>query len=57
MSLADELLAAVLADPSRENCAVYADHLVELGVTQFEPATAAEYAGSEQMLKEFFGYQ
>ena len=31
--------------------------LVELGVTQFEPATAEQYAGSEQMLKEFFGYQ
>lgn len=33
------------------------DALVELGVTQFEPATAAQYAGAEQMLKEFFGYQ
>ena len=31
--------------------------LVELGTAKFEPATAAEYAGSEQMLKGFFGYE
>ena len=30
--------------------------LVELGASKFEPATAAEYAGSEAMLKGFFGY-
>ncbi len=30
--------------------------LVELGATQFEPATAAEYAGAEAVLKTFFGY-
>lgn len=31
--------------------------LVELGASKFEPATVAEYAGSEQMLKGFFGYE
>jgi len=31
--------------------------LTELGTARFEPATAAEYAGSEQMLKGFFGYE
>lgn len=31
--------------------------LMELGASKFEPATAAEYAGSERMLKGFFGYQ
>lgn len=30
--------------------------LVELGTSRFEPTTAAEYAGSEAMLKGFFGY-
>jgi hypothetical protein len=30
--------------------------LVELGATQFEPATAAEYFGIEQALSSFFGY-
>jgi ABC-type phosphate/phosphonate transport system substrate-binding protein len=31
--------------------------LFELGVTKFVPATAAEYAGSEQALKNFIGYK
>jgi ABC-type phosphate/phosphonate transport system substrate-binding protein len=31
--------------------------LFELGVTKFVPATAAEYAGSEQTLKNFIGYK
>jgi ABC-type phosphate/phosphonate transport system substrate-binding protein len=31
--------------------------LFELGVTKFVPATAAEYAGAEQMLKSFTGYK
>ena len=31
--------------------------LTELGASKFEPATAADYAGSEQMLKGFFGYE
>lgn len=30
--------------------------LVELGASKFEPTNAAEYAGSEAMLKGFFGY-
>ena len=30
--------------------------LAEIGVTRFEPATAAEYEGAEKMLKEFYGY-
>ena len=31
--------------------------LFELGVTKFVPASAAEYAGAEQMLKNFIGYK
>ena len=31
--------------------------LQEIGSRRFEPASATEYAGSEQMLREFFGYQ
>lgn len=31
--------------------------LFELGVTKFVPATAKEYAGDEQSLKSFIGYQ
>ena len=31
--------------------------LTEVGASKFEPATVAEYAGSEQMLKGFFGYE
>ncbi|MDR3386237.1 MAG: PhnD/SsuA/transferrin family substrate-binding protein [Rudaea sp.] len=31
--------------------------LFELGVTKFVPATAKDYAGSEQMLKNYFGYK
>lgn len=31
--------------------------LVEIGSTRFEPTRAAEYAGSQDMLKGFFGYQ
>lgn len=30
--------------------------LVELGATEFEPATAADYAGAESVLSSFFGY-
>jgi ABC-type phosphate/phosphonate transport system substrate-binding protein len=39
------------ADPDAANL------LFELGVTKFVEANAAEYAGSEQALKDFFGYQ
>jgi hypothetical protein len=31
--------------------------LNELGITRFEEASAAEYRGAEQMLREFYGYQ
>lgn len=31
--------------------------LLELRISRFEPARAAEYAGSDQMLREFHGYQ
>ena len=31
--------------------------LLELGVTRFVEASAAEYAGSETVLKDFYGYQ
>lgn len=31
--------------------------LFELGVTKFVPASAAEYAGDEQVLKNYFGYK
>jgi len=33
------------------------DVLSELGATQFVPATAADYAGSERLLRGVFGYQ
>lgn len=33
------------------------DVLAELGATRFEPATAQEYAGHEQMLSGFYGYR
>jgi hypothetical protein len=33
------------------------DVISELGATQFVPATAAEYAGSERLLRGVFGYQ
>jgi hypothetical protein len=33
------------------------DVINELGATQFVPATAAEYAGSERLLRGVFGYQ
>jgi ABC-type phosphate/phosphonate transport system substrate-binding protein len=32
------------------------DVLTEIGASKFEPTTAAEYAGAEQMLSGFFGY-
>jgi hypothetical protein len=32
------------------------DVINELGATQFVPATAAEYAGSERLLRDVFGY-
>ncbi len=31
--------------------------LFDLGVTRFVPASAAEYAGDDQLLKNFFGYK
>ncbi|MGH9726040.1 MAG: PhnD/SsuA/transferrin family substrate-binding protein, partial [Candidatus Acidiferrales bacterium] len=31
--------------------------LFDLGVTKFVPATAAEYVGDDQLLKNFFGYK
>ena len=33
------------------------DVISELGATQFVPATAAEYAGNERLLRGVFGYQ
>jgi hypothetical protein len=33
------------------------DVISELGATQFIPATAADYAGSERLLRGVFGYQ
>jgi hypothetical protein len=30
--------------------------LLELRISRFEPATAAEYAGADRMLREFHGY-
>jgi hypothetical protein len=33
------------------------DVLVELGASAFEPATAADYRGAEQVLRGFFGYR
>ena len=33
------------------------DVINELGATQFVPATAAEYVGSERLLRDVFGYQ
>jgi hypothetical protein len=32
------------------------DVINELGATQFVPATAAEYAGNERLLRDVFGY-
>jgi len=32
------------------------DVINELGATQFVPASAAEYAGSERLLRDVFGY-
>ena len=31
--------------------------LLELGISKFVPATAADYKGAEAMLKDFYGYQ
>jgi ABC-type phosphate/phosphonate transport system substrate-binding protein len=31
--------------------------LVEIGSTRFEPASAADYRGNQDMLKGFFGYE
>jgi ABC-type phosphate/phosphonate transport system substrate-binding protein len=39
-----------------EDPSVY-EVLNELGITRFEATSAAEYAGAEQMLREFYGYQ
>lgn len=39
-----------------EDASLY-EVLSELGMQQFVPATAAEYKGSEQMLKNFYGYK
>ena len=39
-----------------EDPSVY-EVLVELGASQFVPATAAEYAGSERLLRGVFGYK
>jgi ABC-type phosphate/phosphonate transport system substrate-binding protein len=33
------------------------DVLTELGASRFEPTSAAEYRGHEQMLRGFFGYE
>ena len=33
------------------------DVISELGATQFVPATAADYAGNERLLRGVFGYQ
>jgi len=34
-----------------------ANLLLELGISKFVPAKAADYAGGEAMLKDFYGYQ
>lgn len=49
-SITDALLK-LHEDPS-----VY-EVLNELGITRFEATSATEYAGAEQMLREFYGYQ
>ncbi len=33
------------------------EHCRDHGITRFEATSAAEYAGAEQMLREFYGYQ
>lgn len=50
----DAVLAALLKvheDPAANEV------LLELRISRFEPATAAEYAGMDAMLREFHGYQ
>lgn len=46
-----EALLSVHEDPAANEV------LLELRISRFEPATAAEYAGSDRMLREFHGYQ
>lgn len=50
----DAVRAALLT--LHEDPALY-EVLNELGISRFEPATAAEYRGSEAMLRGFFGYE
>ena len=52
-SIRSDITAALLT--LHENADMYSV-LAEIGVTRFEPATAAEYEGAEKMLKEFYGY-
>lgn len=53
-SIRSDITSALLT--LHENADMYSV-LAEIGVTRFEPATAAEYAGAEKVLKEFYGYE
>lgn len=46
-----EALLSIHEDPAANEV------LLELRISRFEPATAAEYAGADRMLREFHGYQ
>ncbi len=53
-SIRSKVTAALLKldqDPALSNL------LLELGISKFVPATAADYKGAEAMLKDFYGYQ
>ena len=52
--VAADIKAALLR--LHEDPSVY-EVLNELGITRFEEATAAEYRGADQMLREFYGFQ
>jgi ABC-type phosphate/phosphonate transport system substrate-binding protein len=45
-----EALLSIHEDPAANEV------LLELRISRFEPATAAEYAGADRMLREFHGY-
>jgi ABC-type phosphate/phosphonate transport system substrate-binding protein len=46
-----EALLSIHEDPAANEV------LLELRISRFEPATAAEYAGADRMLREFHGYR
>ncbi len=46
-----EALLSIHEDPAANEV------LLELRISRFDPATAAEYAGADRMLREFHGYQ